>query len=85
MTVVDSAGGVIVSAAMAQIAATIPDGLLINASLIGRMVEERLATDWSPLDGGGRGTLPPGPGLGITIDETRLGTPQFTFGSSPGR
>jgi cis-L-3-hydroxyproline dehydratase len=83
MTVEDSAGGDIVSAAMAQIAATIPDGALINASLIGRMVEERIATDWSPLDaggeGGGFGTLPPGPGLGITIDESRLGKPVHTF------
>jgi L-alanine-DL-glutamate epimerase-like enolase superfamily enzyme len=79
MTVEDSAGGDIVSAAMAQFAATIPDGFLINASLIGRMVEERTATDWSPLDGGGMGTLPPGPGLGITIDESRLGAPVHTF------
>jgi L-alanine-DL-glutamate epimerase-like enolase superfamily enzyme len=80
MTVEDSAGGDIVSAAMAQVAATIPDGFLINASLIGRMVEERIATDWSPLDGGGSGTLPPGPGLGITVDESRLGAPVLSFG-----
>jgi L-alanine-DL-glutamate epimerase-like enolase superfamily enzyme len=79
MTVEDSAGGDIVSAAMAQVGATIPDGSLINGSLIGRMVEERHATDWSPLDGGGFGTLPPGPGLGIAIDESRLGTPALTF------
>lgn len=79
MTVEDSAGGDIVSAAMAQVAATIPDGSLINGSLIGRMVEERHATDWSPLDGGGFGTLPPGPGLGITVDESRLGKPVLTF------
>ena len=82
MTVEDSAGGDIVSAAMAQVGATIPDGLLINASLIGRMVEERIATDWSPLDGGGFGTLPPGPGLGITVDEARLGAPVFSIGPS---
>lgn len=80
MTVEDSAGGDIVSAAMAQVAATIPDAFLINGSLIGRMVEERLATDWSPLEGGGFGTLPPGPGLGITIDETRLGRLIYSFG-----
>jgi L-alanine-DL-glutamate epimerase-like enolase superfamily enzyme len=79
MTIEDSAGGDIVSAAMAQIGATIPDGSLINASLIGRMVEERLATDWSPLEGGGSGTLPPGPGLGITVDAARLGAPVLTF------
>jgi L-alanine-DL-glutamate epimerase-like enolase superfamily enzyme len=79
MTVEDSAGGDIVSAAMAQVGATIPDGALINGSLIGRMVEERHATDWSPLDGGGFGTLPPGPGLGISIDESRLGKPVMSF------
>ena len=45
------------------------------------MVEERLATDWSPLDGGGFGSLPPGPGLGITVDESRLGAPVMTFGA----
>jgi L-alanine-DL-glutamate epimerase-like enolase superfamily enzyme len=82
MTIEDSAGGDIVSAAMAQIGATIPDNSLINASLIGRMVEERLATDWSPLEGGGFGTLPPGPGLGITIDEQRLGAPVLSFSAS---
>jgi L-alanine-DL-glutamate epimerase-like enolase superfamily enzyme len=75
MTVEDSAGGDIVSAAMAQVGATIPDAFLINGSLIGRMVEERHATDWSPLDGGGFGLLPPGPGLGITVDESQLGKP----------
>jgi L-alanine-DL-glutamate epimerase-like enolase superfamily enzyme len=89
MTVEDSAGGDIVSAAMAQFAATIPDGSLINASLIGRMVEERIATDWSPLDakgdGAGMGTLPPGPGLGITIDESRLGAPVHTFAETQRR
>jgi L-alanine-DL-glutamate epimerase-like enolase superfamily enzyme len=79
MTIEDSAGGDIVSAAMAQVGATIPDNALINGSLIGRMVEERHASDWSPLDGGGSGTLPPGPGLGITVDQTRLGSPSLTF------
>ncbi len=78
MTVEDLAGGDIVSAAMAQVAATIPDGPLINASLIGRMVEERIATDWSPLDGGGFGTLPPGPGLESRSTRSRLGTPMST-------
>ncbi len=62
MTIEDSAGGDIVSAAMAQVGATIPDHALINGSLIGRMVEERHATDWSPLEGGGFGIMPPGPG-----------------------
>jgi L-alanine-DL-glutamate epimerase-like enolase superfamily enzyme len=80
MTIEDSAGGDIVSAAMAQVGATIPDESLMNGSLIGRMVEERIATDWSPLDGGGFGTLPSGPGLGIAIDEGRLGAPALTFG-----
>ena len=80
MTIEESGGGDIVSAAMAQIAASIPNGLLVNAFLIGRMVEERLATDWSPLDGGGDGTLPPGPGLGITIDESLLGEPILSAG-----
>jgi L-alanine-DL-glutamate epimerase-like enolase superfamily enzyme len=78
MTIEESGGGDIVSAAMAQIAASIPDGLLVNAFLIGRMVEERVATNWSPLDGGGDGTLPPGPGIGVTVDEARLGAPLLT-------
>jgi cis-L-3-hydroxyproline dehydratase len=81
MTIEESGGGDIVSAAMAQLAATVPEGLLVNAFLVGRMVKERLATDWSPLMGGGDGVLPPGPGLGITIDETRLGAPALTLTS----
>jgi hypothetical protein len=65
---------------MAQIAASVTDGPLVNAFLIGRLVEERVATNWSPLDGGGDGTLPPGPSLGVTVDEGRLGAPLLTFG-----
>jgi cis-L-3-hydroxyproline dehydratase len=80
MTIEESGGGDIVSAAMAQIAASVPHGLLVNAFLVGRMVEERIATDWSPLDGGGDGTLPPGPGLGVTVDEVGLGAPLLTVG-----
>jgi L-alanine-DL-glutamate epimerase-like enolase superfamily enzyme len=78
MTIEESGGGDIVSAAMAQIAASVTSGLLVNAFLIGRMVEERVVTDWSPLEGGGDGTLPPGPGLGVTVDEGRLGVPLLT-------
>lgn len=80
MTIEESGGGDIVSAAMAQISASVPKALLVNAFLIGRMVDERLATDWSPLDGGGDAILPPGPGLGITVDESRLGSPIFSAG-----
>lgn len=79
MTIEDSAGGDIVSAAMAHLGATIPDGALVNGSLIGRMVEERLATGWSPTDGGGSGSVPTGPGLGIEVDESQLGEPVLTF------
>jgi L-alanine-DL-glutamate epimerase-like enolase superfamily enzyme len=78
MTIEDSAGGDIVSAAMAHLGASVADGSLVNGSLIGRMVEERLASNWSPTDGGGTGTVPTGPGLGIAIDESRLGDPVLT-------
>ena len=79
MTIEDSAGGDIVSAAMAHVGATVPHNALLNGSLIGRMVQERVVTNWSPLDGGGSGVLPDGPGLGINVDEELLGEPLLTF------
>lgn len=73
MTIEDSGGGDIVSAAMAHLAASVRPDLLMNGFLVGRMVKERLATDWSPLQGAGVGMLPTGPGLGITVDAAALG------------
>jgi L-alanine-DL-glutamate epimerase-like enolase superfamily enzyme len=77
MTIEDSAGGDIVSAAMAHLAASTRPEHLLNGSLINDYVTERLAD--APHGARGRGAVPAGPGLGIQVDEAALGAPLFTI------
>ena len=72
MSIEDSGGGDIVSAAMAHLTATVPDRLLNNGLLIGHMVNESIS-DWSTEHINGMSTIPSGPGLGILIDEEAIG------------
>ena len=74
ITIEDSGGGDIVSAASAHLAASVRPGLLLNGSLINRNVVERLA-EGAPTPQRGIGRVPPGPGLGIQVHERALGKP----------
>ncbi|HZS34607.1 MAG TPA: mandelate racemase/muconate lactonizing enzyme family protein [Methylomirabilota bacterium] len=76
VTIEDSGGGDIVSAAMAHLAASTRPGHLLNGSLINVNVNEHLAD--GPHAERGRGRAPTGPGLGIRVDEAALGAPLFT-------
>jgi len=78
VTIEDSGGGDIVSAAMAHLAASTRPGHLLNGSLINVNVNEQLA-EGAPRAERGRGMVPGGPGLGIRVDERALGTPLFTL------
>jgi L-alanine-DL-glutamate epimerase-like enolase superfamily enzyme len=78
MTIEDSGGGDIVTAAMAHLSASIPPRLLLNGFLAGEMVQERIAAD-APRNAGGEARLPIGPGLGVTVDEGALGAPVATY------
>lgn len=76
MTIEDSGGGDIVSAAMTHMTASTRPGLMLNGYLAGDMVNEHVA-DGAPRVTGGLVEVPRGPGLGINVDESLLGPPVF--------
>jgi L-alanine-DL-glutamate epimerase-like enolase superfamily enzyme len=76
MTLEDSGGGDVVTAAMAHLSCSVPPRLLLNGFLVGEMVSERIAPG-APRAENGRARLPPGPGLGVEVDEAALGDPVF--------
>ena len=72
LTIEDSGGGDIITAAMAHLSASTPDRFFFNGFFTGSMVKERL-TDWGCRTSNGFGELPKGFGLGIEVDEGILG------------
>jgi L-alanine-DL-glutamate epimerase-like enolase superfamily enzyme len=78
VTIEDSGGGDIVSAAMAHLQASTRPGHLLNGCFISDVVNEHIA-EGAPRNQRGRGTVPSGPGLGIRVDERALGEPLFSI------
>jgi L-alanine-DL-glutamate epimerase-like enolase superfamily enzyme len=78
VTIEDSGGGDVVTAAMAHLAASTPSRSLLNGSLINMLVNERIA-EGTPEPSDGWAELSRRPGLGITVDEKALGEPVFSF------
>jgi cis-L-3-hydroxyproline dehydratase len=78
MTIEDSGGGDIVTAAMTHLSASVPPRMLLNGFLAGEMVNERIAPG-APRAIDGIARVPEGTGLGITVDESVLGEPVLTF------
>jgi L-alanine-DL-glutamate epimerase-like enolase superfamily enzyme len=74
VTVEDSGGGDIVTAATVHMAASIPPRLLLAGYLPSEMTAERIATG-TPAACDGHARVPEGPGLGIEVDEAALGAP----------
>jgi L-alanine-DL-glutamate epimerase-like enolase superfamily enzyme len=74
MTLEDSGGGDVVTAAMTHLSCSVPPRLLLNGFLAGEMVNERIAAG-APRAEQGVARLPPGPGLGVEVDEAALGEP----------
>ena len=72
LSIEDSGGGDIVTAAMAHLSASTPEKYFVNGFFTGSMVQERI-TEWGCSNSGGVGYLPEGNGLGINVDEHRLG------------
>ena len=72
LTIEDSGGGDVVTAAMAQLAASIPPKLLLAGYLPSEMAAERIAAG-TPAAVDGRARMPEAPGLGIDVDEGALG------------
>src|SRR4051794_24979770 len=78
MTLEDSGGGDVVTAAMAHLCASVPPRLLLSGFLIGEMVSERIAAG-TPRAENGVARLPAGPGLGVEVDGAALGEPVLRF------
>jgi cis-L-3-hydroxyproline dehydratase len=71
MTVEDSGGGDIVTAAAVHVSCSVEPRLLLGGYLPSEMVRERIAVG-TPAAEGGIARLPAGPGLGIEVDESAL-------------
>jgi L-alanine-DL-glutamate epimerase-like enolase superfamily enzyme len=78
LTIEDSGGGDVVTAAVAHLAASIPPKLLLAGYLPSEMSAERIASG-TPVAARGRARLPEAPGLGIEVDEGVLGEPLLTI------
>jgi L-alanine-DL-glutamate epimerase-like enolase superfamily enzyme len=78
MTIEDSWGGDIATAAIAHLAASTRPEFLFTSTDFNSYVDVRLADD-APCRKEGRLAVPTGPGLGIHIDERRLGEPLLTL------
>jgi len=77
LTIEDSWGGDIVTAAVSHLAAGVPAPSLFAASYMNDWTLEHVA-GYEPRSREGRGPVPTGPGLGIEVDVDRLGTPLFS-------
>jgi L-alanine-DL-glutamate epimerase-like enolase superfamily enzyme len=82
LTIEDSWGGDIVTAAVAQLAAGVPPASLFAASFMNDWTVEHVA-GYEPRSRNGHGPVPAGPGLGIDVDVDRLGRPLSSVGRRP--
>ncbi len=76
LTIEDSWGGDLVTAAVSHLAAGVPPAQLFAASYMNDWTVEHVA-GYQPRSRDGRGPVPDGPGLGIEVDLDRLGAPLF--------
>lgn len=75
VTMEDPVGSDLTAAASAHLAASTPPANLVSGSFATSFRPERIGEGLWQKDGVGR--LPEGPGLGITVDEGKLGAPVF--------
>lgn len=78
VTVEDSGGGDIVTAAAMHMNCSVAPQFLLSGYLPSSMVQEHIGIG-APVADGGRARLPEGAGLGIQIDESALGKPVARF------
>jgi L-alanine-DL-glutamate epimerase-like enolase superfamily enzyme len=81
LTIEDTWGGDIVTAAVAQLAAGVPGEALCAVSFMNDWTDEHVAGH-EPHSMGETGPVPDGPGLGIDVDVDALGEPIATFTAS---
>jgi L-alanine-DL-glutamate epimerase-like enolase superfamily enzyme len=77
VTIEDTWGGDIVTAAVSHLAASTRPETLFTVSFMNDWVTDHIA-GYQPRSHQGRGSAPCGPGLGIAVDLDRLGPPLFT-------
>jgi L-alanine-DL-glutamate epimerase-like enolase superfamily enzyme len=80
LTIEDSWGGDLVTAAVSHLTAGVPPAQLFAASFMNDWTVEHVA-GYQPRSRDGRGPVPPGPGLGVEVDIDRLGPPLFVAGA----
>ena len=78
ITIEDTWGGDLVTAAVAQFAASTPPDQVLTVSYMNDWNNEHIASD-PPQAIGGVGQIPTGAGLGLTVDAKTLGKPLFSF------
>ncbi len=78
MTIEDTWGGDVVTAAISHLAGSTPPEMLFTVSFMNDWVKEHIAGH-RPRSQRGTGAPPEGPGLGIEVDASSLGTPLFTW------
>ncbi|MEZ4570985.1 MAG: enolase C-terminal domain-like protein [Thermomicrobiales bacterium] len=80
LTIEDSWGGDLVSAAVSHLAASTPADTLFTVSFMNDWTNEHIA-GYEPRSEQGVGAAPAGPGLGISVNREMLGEPLFVAGS----
>jgi len=78
LTVEDTWGGDLVTAAVAHLAASVQPELLFTVSFMNDWTREHVA-GYEPRSRDGVGAAPTGPGLGVEVDLEALGEPLFSF------
>jgi cis-L-3-hydroxyproline dehydratase len=78
LTIEDTWGGDVATAAVSHLAASTPAHALLTCSFFNDWTTDHVAGH-HPRSRAGRGSAPDGPGLGIEIDVERLGEPLFTI------
>lgn len=80
ITIEDTWGGDIVSAASAHLAASTRERALLSVSFMNDWTNEHV-TGYQPRSLNGFGSVPSGPGLGINVDASLLGRPVLSVGA----
>jgi L-alanine-DL-glutamate epimerase-like enolase superfamily enzyme len=78
LTIEDTWGGDLTTAAVSHLAASTPEDAFFAASFMNDWTLEHVA-GYEPRSEAGWGSAPGGPGLGVTVDEAALGEPVRVF------
>jgi L-alanine-DL-glutamate epimerase-like enolase superfamily enzyme len=80
LTIEDTWGGDLVTAAVSHLAASVRPDALFTASFMNDWTNEHIA-GYEPRSRNGVGAAPAGPGLGVEVDVAMLGAPLCSFGA----